>query len=89
MERITRKNVDGVGETLARVAALHGVDSSRWFIRPGSQTYGRGWYLAETPEGTTGEHHIAYLGWSAREAHVALSAMIKAFDLMHFTGQTL
>lgn len=82
MERTTRKNVDGAAHTLANVAALHGIDTSGWAVRYGSQTYGRAWLLIQRDPHTGGERTLAYLGWSAREAHQTLAGMVKTFDLL-------
>lgn len=80
MDKYTRKDVDGAAATFARVlTSEHGTNTSRWYVRPGSPTYGRGWYLATDEAG--GEHHLMYLGWSAREAYLTLSGAIKALDL--------
>lgn len=82
MERYTRKHVEAVAVTVAAVAARVGVDSQDWAIRAGSPTYGRAWLLVDRSPVTGGERTISYLGFSAREAHAALSAMREAFYMV-------
>jgi len=75
-ERFTRKDVDSAARLLASYAEAAGAtDVSRWAVREGSPTYGRGWLLISVDPVTGGQETIAYLGWTAREAYTTVAAM--------------
>lgn len=84
-ERITTKDVEGLFESVRKLASDAGVtEAENWRIDKGSKTYGRAWRVWLWKDDGTYAHYSAalgtdYLGMTARETYASLQQLRSAF----------